>query len=310
MLSRISTVEMSREEWLEHRRLGIGGSDAGAILGLNPYKSAFDVYADKLRLLQDRPDNEAMRQGRDFEEYVAKRFCEETGKKVHRDNSIIHNTEYPFAFANIDRAVVGERAGLECKTTKCLNMRRYKNGDFPSEYYCQCVHYMMVTGFEKWYLAVLVFGSEFLIFEIVRDDDEIEALAKAEHTFWEENVKKRIPPAPDGSKNADNVITALYRDEGGNCDLEPVRAELDKLTEVKRRIMELGTEKQRLEQIIKLFMQNNEGGECNGYRVTWRAQERAGIDVSGIIKDFVPKDTDLSKYYKNTKYRVFKVKEN
>lgn len=114
MKNLISTREMSHEKWLEYRKKGIGGSDAGAICGLNPYVSLVTVWADKKSKIPPKPDNEAMRQGRDFEDIVAKRFCEETGKKVRRCNYIIQHDEYPFMLANVDRLVVGETAGLEC----------------------------------------------------------------------------------------------------------------------------------------------------------------------------------------------------
>ena len=179
MITKLSTLDMSHEEWLMQRRKGIGGSDAGALLGLNPYRGAYDVYADKIGMAPPVEDNEAMRQGRDLEAYVAERFEQETGKRVRRRNAIITNSEYPFALANIDREIVGEHAGLECKTTSVLNLTRYKNGEFPSEYYCQCMHYLMVTGWDKWYLAVLVYGTDFKIFEIERDEDEIAALVRS-----------------------------------------------------------------------------------------------------------------------------------
>ena len=84
----ISTVDMSHEEWLRYRKLGIGGSDAGSICGLNPYSSAIAVFQDKTQKeAGEKEDNEAMRQGRDLEEYVARRFMEETGKKVRRANA-------------------------------------------------------------------------------------------------------------------------------------------------------------------------------------------------------------------------------
>ena len=80
------TKDMSREEWLRMRKTGIGGSDAGAICGLNPYASAMSVFYDKTTEELDLEDNESMRQGRDLEDYVARRFCEATGKKVRRSN--------------------------------------------------------------------------------------------------------------------------------------------------------------------------------------------------------------------------------
>ena len=138
-LTKISTKGMPHKEWLEHRRRSIGGSDAAAIIGLNPWASPYSVWADKLGLIPPKEDNEAMRLGRDLEEYVAKRFCEETGKRVRRENSIIINPDYPFAHANVDRILIGEDAGLECKTSSSLNLKKYKNGEYPANFYCQCI---------------------------------------------------------------------------------------------------------------------------------------------------------------------------
>lgn len=310
MISKISTLKMTHDEWLSERKRGIGGSDAGAILGLNPYKSAFEVFADKIGLTEPKPDNEAMRQGRDLEEYVAQRFSEQTGKKVHKVNSILYNSEYPFAFANIDRAVQGEKAGLECKTAKCLSMKRYKNGDYPEEYYCQCMHYMMVTGYSKWYLAVLIYGTELKIFEIARDKEEISALYEAEYQFWTKHVMKAIPPLPNGSKSVDRVIATMYpQSDCHRITLGPVSEDLKRLQEIKALIAEYDKERRRLEQNIKLYMKDCEEGVASEFQVIWRTQKRSGFDVDSVIKDFVPEGTDLSKYQRTTEYRPFKVKE-
>ncbi len=98
-----------RQEWLTQRRRGIGGSDAAAILGLNPWVSPFDVYLDKLGLSDPKPDTEAMRQGRDLEEYVAQRFVEATGKEVQVAPAMFQHPEHEWMLANVDRLVVGDR---------------------------------------------------------------------------------------------------------------------------------------------------------------------------------------------------------
>ena len=84
----VSTLNLSRDEWLKYRKQGIGGSDAGAICGLNPYTTAMHVYYDKTSETVSDTDSEAMRQGRDLEDYVARRFMEASGKKVRRANAI------------------------------------------------------------------------------------------------------------------------------------------------------------------------------------------------------------------------------
>ena len=87
------TRKMTREEWLDARRNGIGGSDASAILGLNPYSSPLKVYLDKIGKGEEQETNEAMRQGTDLEPYVAERFTKETGKKVKRCNKILQHPD-------------------------------------------------------------------------------------------------------------------------------------------------------------------------------------------------------------------------
>ena len=177
------TNAMSREKWLQERKKGIGGSDAAALLGLNPYVSPYALWAEKTNRLPEKDDNEAMRQGRDLEQYVADRFMEATGKKVRRKKTMLRNLAYPFAHANIDRWVVGENAGLECKTTSIINLKKFKNGEYPAAYYCQCMHYMAVTGADRWYLAVLILNQGFHHFVIERDEEEIAALMQAEQEF-------------------------------------------------------------------------------------------------------------------------------
>lgn len=125
MIERIKTSNMTRAEWLEERRRSIGGSEVGAILGLNPYAGPFSVWANKTGKVPDAEPSEAMRQGTDLEDYVARRFSERTGLRVERVNYLLRNSEYPHLHANIDRRIVGERAGLECKTASALNTSRF-----------------------------------------------------------------------------------------------------------------------------------------------------------------------------------------
>ena len=198
-IMKIPVHDMSREEWVQSRKDSIGGSDAASLLGLNPYSSPYALWAEKTGAIEpeDISEREAVRLGNYLEPYVAQRFTEITGKKVRRENYILKNSDYPWAHANVDRLVVGEKAGLECKTTSALNLKKFKNGEYPANYYCQCMHYMAVTGYEKWYLAVLIGNHDFRIFEIHRDEDEIAALMAAEEQFWS-CVTSNTPPAIDG----------------------------------------------------------------------------------------------------------------
>ena len=306
-LIKTSTVDMSREEWLEHRRKTIGGSEAACILGLNPWTSPYSVWAEKLGKLPPRDDNEAMRQGRDLESYVAQRFTEETGKKVRRENNILVNPDYPFAHANVDRMIVGEDAGLECKTTSTLNLKNFKNGAFPDTYYVQCVHYMMVTGCKKWYLAVLVLNKAFMVFEIERDEAEIEALAQSEADFWK-LVESQTTPIADGSSSTTETINTIFPDaDGDSVSLFGFDADLESYIALTKQIKALEALKDEAANKVKSFLENSSRGESDRYRVSWTAQTRQTFDVKEFAKDHP--DMDLSHYYKTSKYRTFKVNE-
>ena len=306
-LKRISTVNMSHEEWLELRRKTIGGSDAGAICGLNPYASPYSVYADKLKLIPPKEDNEAMRQGRDLEEYVAKRFTEETGKKVRRDNSIIYNSEYPFAHADLDRVIVGEDAGLECKTANPLQYQNYLDGKYPDHYYAQCMHYMLVTGKPKWFLAVLVFQRGLFIFEIERNEEEIAVLADIEKTFYENCIVNKHEPPADGEKATTEAINKVFErsEPGVEVDLGLYKSDVDLYLELKAQRDEIDKLMDDKLNSIKTFMREAERGICGDHKVTWKTQIRNNFDKKRFAADHP--EIDLSQYMKQTTSRPFKI---
>lgn len=307
-INKISTVNMSHEDWLEFRRKSLGGSDASAIIGLNSWSSPYTVWAEKLGKLPPKEDSEPMRLGRDLEDYVAKRFTEATGKKVRRENSILYNLNYPFAHANVDRMVVGEDAGLECKTTSVLNMKSFKNGAFPDNYYVQCVHYMMVTGCKKWYLAVLVLGKEFLWFEIERDEDEIKALAESEEAFWK-LVKSNTPPAVDGTESTTKTINAIFPKSISEdaVNLFAYESDLVKYMALGEQIKTLKAQQDELANKVKSFMNEAGKGESDHFKVSWTSSDRSTFDAKKFASDH--KDMDLSNYYKTTQTRTFRVNE-
>ena len=210
MYDKIPTGNMTREEWLKLRKTGLGGSDAGTVCGLNPYSSSMKLFYDKTGGGIDEQDNEAMRQGRDFENYVAQRFMEATGLKVRRSNYMYRSVEHPFMIADVDRLVAGEDAGLECKTVSAYNADKWKDGQIASHYLIQCCHYMAVTGKKAWYIAVVIMGREFKYVRIERDEAMIQKLTAIEKEFWEKHVLKGVMPAPDGSEACDKLLAQYY----------------------------------------------------------------------------------------------------
>lgn len=303
----VSTLKLSHEEWLKYRKLGIGGSDAGAICGLNPYASPMSVYYDKIREDTEGFDNESMRQGRDLEDYVARRFMEATGKKVRRCNAMYQSEENPFMLANVDRLVVGEDAGLECKTASAYSADKWKDDNIPSHYQIQCHHYMAVTGTKAWYLAVVILGREFKHVKIVRDEAIIRDLIQIESDFWNNHVLIKNMPAPDGSNICDEVIRQYYPSANRETVALPdsFNIKLERRETLQEMIDQLETEKKQIEQEIKLFMEENEAAAGNRYRVTWSDVDSARLDTKGLKQDH----PDIYQSYININHtRRFSVK--
>lgn len=297
----------SREEWLKLRSQYIGGSDAAAVVGLNPFSSPYALWAEKTGQIPGFSGNLATEVGTYLEEFVAQKFAAETGKKVRKCNQSFLNRDYPFAIANIDREIVGEDAGLEIKTTSELNMKKFKGGEYPANYYCQCVHYMAMTGKQRWYLAVLIGNRDFRWFTIERDEAEIAALMGAEADFWE-LVKNRTPPVADGSRATTDAIKTIFAESSEDTvDLTLKLPALLQYIDLGKQIAELETMRDEAANRIKSFMGDAGGGECDGYRVSWKSSTRRTFDSKKFAKE--NPGLDLTGYYKETSARTFRVTE-
>lgn len=283
----VSTTNLNHEDWLRYRKLGIGGSDAGAICGLNPYVTAMQVYQDKTSDNVDDTDNEAMRQGRDLEDYVAQRFMKATGKKVRRANAIFYNERHPFMLANVDRLIVGEDAGLECKTASPYMADKWKDGEIPMHYQIQCHHYMAVCNMKAWYIAVLIYGREFKFHKIERDEDIIRDLVQIEESFWEENVLGHTLPEPDGSKAADTVISGYFKHTSPTPIILPSSfdSRLQRHQDLAYTINEMEKEQKKIEQELKLYMGEAEIAENEHFKVSWKPVDSSRMDSKKLREE-------------------------
>ena len=302
----VSTLGIEKKEWLRYRKGGLGGSDAGAVCGLNPYRTAMEVYYDKTSDEIEEIDNEAMRQGREFEEYVARRFMEATGKKVRRANALYYDERYPFMYADVDRLVVGENAGLECKTASPYMADQWKGGKIPLSYQIQCYHYMSVFQADAWYIAVLIYGKEFQFHRIERDEAVISDLIHIEKNFWKDHVEKKILPEPDGSKVADNVIAERFKkSQGISLPLMGFDEKLKRRQELVEIMARMETEKKKIEQELKLYLGEAEIAENEHFRVSWKTVNSSRLDEK-LLKAEMPETYE--KYKKSVSSRRFTVK--
>lgn len=285
----------------------IGGSDAGAIFGLNPWKSAYKLWAEKTgKISGEIQDNDALRTGRDLEQYVAERFCEATGKTVRRDNFTYYIEEFPFIAGHVDRRVVGENAILECKTASSYQNADYAAGNFPAHYYAQCQHYMAVTGADRVYLAVLCFPHLYCT-TYERDEGEIEALISAEREFWR-MVQENTEPAPDGSESSDEALREIYPESDPEKSLtmtQSISLALDTLASLKDTAAKLDAEIKAQENIVKAFMGDAETAIGSDWSVTWKTTKRSSIDTVRLKTE---RPDIFEHYQKTTESRTFKTK--
>ena len=200
----------SREEWMKLRSR-IGGSDAAAIVGLNPYKTNTDLYLEKTGQKEspDISDKPYVLYGTKAEEHLRELFRLDFPryKVEYFDNNMYLNCRYPFAHASLDGELIdedGRRGILEIKTTNILqSMQKEKWRDrIPDNYFIQVLHYLMVTEFDFVVLKAQLkseFGGQIYLqtkhYFIERSEvvGDIEYLAEEEEKFWKCVEAKRMP---------------------------------------------------------------------------------------------------------------------
>jgi putative phage-type endonuclease len=286
-----NTNEMSHEEWLQARRKGIGGSDAAAIAGLNKWKSPVAVYLEKIgQAPEEKVNSEAAYWGTMLEDVVAQEFSKRTGLKVRRRNAILQHPEHSFMLANVDRLIVGEKTGLECKTASEYLKEEWKDDEVPAQYLLQCQHYMAVTGFDSWWIAVLIGGNKFVYKKIERDEDIIQYLIQIESDFWNNHVLKKNPPMFDGSDASCDLLKALYPtakfDE--EIELPPDAADLiAKYEQAKQEEAEAAERRKEAENQLKAMLGDYEKGFAGERIITWKNVRSSRVDTK-LLKEKYP----------------------
>ena len=205
----------THEEWLQERQLGLGASDAGTIIGVNPWKTNVALWEEKrgLREPEDISGKPYVKYGHDAEPHIRALFAldhQEILVSYESPYKIIRNEEHPWIFCTPDGELynwVEERhGGLEIKTTEIMNSSKWKDWDgrIPDQYYAQVLHQMLATGWEfVWLRAQIKFTArdgekraETRDYYIDRKDveEDLKALLEAEKAFWEQ-VQNGTAPA-------------------------------------------------------------------------------------------------------------------
>ena len=257
------------EQWHFRRSLGLGGSEAGTIMGLNKYQTAWDLWAIKTGRMPapDLSDNMAVKMGHKLEQTVAELYAEVTGKQVRRSNIHHQHKEKPWLVGNLDRVVVGEKRGLECKTASSFAAKgKFGKGnqysptgelvilcdEVPDTYLVQVQHYMSVTGLPVFDLAVLIDGRDFRIFTIARNDELIAEIEGQLTDFWFNNVIADIAPAGEPITEQEVIKGSAVEATSDITALIESHKELDEA------IKELKAEQDSVDTQIKQFIGESE----------------------------------------------------
>lgn len=304
----VTTENMSYEDWLQNRRIGIGGSDASAICGVNKYKTTLEVWMDKLGLSEGSESSEAAYWGTVMEPIIREEFSRRTGLTVLLEKSILQSTENPFMIANLDGIIEDPQKGkciFEAKTASTYKATEWENG-IPDEYLIQVQHYLAVTGFSGAYIAVLIGGNSFKYDFIQRDEALIEMLIKIEKDFWD-LVLAKTQPELDGSESAKKILDTLFPVSYPTTTELPTEAidlvhAFEYYQQEENRVSEL---KEEACNKLKSLLGDNESAKVDDKIVIWKSVTSERID-SKLLKSEAP--DIFSKYAKNSSYRRFSVK--
>ena len=306
MKSVISTKNLSHADWLRYRTMGIGGSDVSVIAGINPYKSAYQLWLEKTGQTEPaESENEYTHFGTVLEPVIRREFMERTGLKVRQKHMLLQSETYPFMLANLDGVVKanGEMCIFEAKTASAYKLDEWQSG-IPPEYMLQVQHYMAVTDTSKAYIAALIGGNHFLYKLIERDNEIISKIIAMEKYFWEVNVLGEIAPNIDGTRATTEYFNSKYNVSNGLAVKLPEEliSECEEYNRLADEIDRLTSAKDAVCNRIKNVLKENETGFAGKYKISWKQVVSSKFNTTKFKAD----NPELySKYLTNSQYRRF-----
>ena len=305
----VETEGLSHEEWLRWRKKGIGGSDVSAIPGINKWTSAIELWLDKTNQTNNEVEvNEAIQWGTILEPVVRDHFAVVTGKIVIEVRAMLQHLDHPFMLADVDGVTTddnGNPAILEIKTASEYKRDEWSNG-VPTYYQTQVQHYLCVTGVSKAYVAVLIGGNSFRIYEVDADPEVQQMLIAVEKDFWDK-VQNMIRPDMDGSDAAKDLLDRIYT---GGVEEEIILPEdaiewVDAYIEASAEEDNAKAKKQEASNHLKEIMGDYDKAKCMGHSITWKPVTSERLDTKALKE----KEPEIySKYVKSSTSRRFTLK--
>ena len=308
---------MLTEAQQEIRRTRISGTDIGAIVGVNPYKTKLDVYMDKKGLSKPFEGNKYTEWGTNLEPVIRHHFMknhEEYDFVTTFDSTTLVSPELPFVCGTPDgilwKQEDGEKArvaGLEIKTAGFRNVEKWgKEGTdlVPEQYLVQCQWYMLLTGMQYWHLAVLFGGNTYQEYLIDRDEELIDTLVGRAVEFIKNNLSTDTPPEPTNDKELISYTAAKYSTANHSDELVEADSETevwaDLLFEAKRDKVAISTRVAELEARIKDKIGEKVGVVGDFGTITWKkTKDKETVDWKSVAESMGEIDQEIIE--KNTK---------
>ena len=306
----ISTTGMSYEDWLEKRRESIGGSDAGAIMGLSNYASPLTVYLEKKKLVPSREASRAARRGKFLEPMIMAETMKDFPQlEIVPVPFMLADPGNPFMSANLDGVAFAKEpveirgeaikglGGFESKSAK--TRYGWSETEIPDSYFAQVQHYMQVAGLAWFLVSAYILDDETLNYYVIRrNEDFIIRLVAAEMDFWGNYIEKNIMPAPLGIDNEEDMITGMF--EGVKETIALGEKEHDLCAEhvlINSQIKELEERKKVIAIMLKEAIVNT--GKANpetsdekkasaragSYSISWSVFPRSSVDSDALKRD-------------------------
>jgi putative phage-type endonuclease len=267
-------------EWLEERGRGIGASEVGTILGINPYDSAFALWLRKTGQLPPQDESLPMWLGHQMEPIIARRYEMETGRVLHDpgDYTITPHPDAPWLRATLDRQTEFDSGigPVELKAPGLHSASEWADGGTPLQYAAQLQVQMAVTGATEGEIAAIVGNSAFYVTHHLRDDEFLADVLPVLEVFWKA-CKDRTPPAVDGSEATAKAIKRLHPLDNGETIVLPAEysgiiAKWDSLKSARKTLQK---EIDAVENQIKAAIADNTYGTVDGFTLSYKAQTRA-----------------------------------
>lgn len=217
-------MQQNTQEWLDFRKRGIGASDVASILGLNPYRSAYQLFLEKMGKA-DAVESPMSRYGKEMEEIARDAFISKHGILVFPRVCVSKRTNTPWAFASLDGMSLDDSTILEIKCPFYAEKAVEMSKQIPPMYYAQMQYQMFVTELNECHFWV--YRPDFQHHEIVKRDDNFisDMMQKAETFYVEHMLKKVAPPRFDNSLDMSN--DTWWNDKAAR--LKQIKAEIANL---------------------------------------------------------------------------------